>query len=388
MAEIKNLKKTAERIKKAINPPAGGKKETIILYGDADLDGVSSVIILKEAISSLNGRVTAVYFPDREAEGYGITETGLNFLKKYSPALLIAVDCGIGNFKEVKLAKEFGFEIIIIDHHEILEKLPQADIIVDPKQKGDKYPFKDLSATGVIFKLAEIFLENKMTESLRKTFLELVAIATLADMMPKEKDNKIFIENGLSYLKESFRPGIKAFLEIEPFKDFPNLNQKVSKIISILNIRDVEDRLPASFRLLTTSSLEVAKEIIEKLLIKSKIRKEKIGEILEEVRKRISKKSEPIVFEGDSNFELTLISSVASIICKEYKKPTFLFKKMEKESSGTVRTPSEIDSVNLMRKCKEYPLTYGGHPRAAGFRIKNESLEKFKECQIKNICGK
>ncbi|GAI92069.1 unnamed protein product, partial [marine sediment metagenome] len=178
------------------------------------------------------------------------------------------------------------------------------------------------------------------------------------------------------------------FLETEPFKDFPNLNQKVSKIISILNIRDVKDRKPASFRLLTTSSLEVAKEIIEKLLIKSKIRKEKIGEILEEVRKRISKKSEPIIFEGDSSFELTLVSSVASIICKEYQKPTFLFKKMEKESSGTVRAPKGIDSVSLMKKCKKYPLTYGGHPQAAGFRIKNESLEKFKECLTKNICEK
>ena len=128
MPQIKNLKKAAERILKAIK-----RKERIILYGDADLDGISSVIILKETINSLGGKVSAVYFPDREIEGYGITEIGLRDLKKHTPALLIAVDCGIGNFKEVKLAKKLGFEVIIVEHHEVLDRLPQAEIIVNPK---------------------------------------------------------------------------------------------------------------------------------------------------------------------------------------------------------------------------------------------------------------
>ncbi len=167
MIEIKNLKKAAARILKAIK-----KKEKIILYGDADLDGVASVIILKEALKNLGGKISAVYFPDREIEGYGITEKGLDYLAKFSPSLLVALDLGIGNFKEVKLAKKLGLEVMIIDHHEILDKLPSVKIVVDPKQKKDKYPFKGFAATGIVFKFAELLLEGKMTENLRKSFLE------------------------------------------------------------------------------------------------------------------------------------------------------------------------------------------------------------------------
>ena len=380
MAEIKNLKKAAERILEAIK-----KKETILLYGDADLDGASSVIILKETINSLGGKVSAVYFPDREIEGYGITQTGLKFLKKHVPALLIAVDCGIGNFKEIKLAKKLGFEVMLIEHHEVLDKLPQAEIIVNPKQKGDNYPFKGLATVGIVFKLSELILGNKIKGVLKSTFLELVALATLADMMPRQSENKLFITEGLSLLKKTFRPGIKVFFETEIFKNSFDFIQKVYKMISILNVRDVKNRFPASYRLLTASAPEEAEKIVKILFKKGKIRKEKIERIVEEVEKIIKGIPGPIIFEGDAAFDLILVSSAASIICQKYQRPTFLYKKMEKESQGTVRTPKDTDAVELMKKCKKYPLTYGGHPRAAGFRIKNSNLEKFKKCLINNL---
>jgi single-stranded-DNA-specific exonuclease len=382
MSEIKNLKKVANRIVKAIK-----NKEKIILYGDADLDGVTSVIILKETIKNLGGEVAAIYFPNREIEGYGITETGLNYINNLSPALLVALDLGIGNFKEVKLAKKLGFEVIIVDHHEILDKLPEAEIVVDPKQEGDKHPFKELATVGIIFELSQEIFKNEIPDSLKKSFLELTALGTIADMMPRKNDNDFFIKEGLKSLENSWRPGIQVF-----FKEFPvgrgvgyslNLDQKVFKIISILNVRDVKNNLPASFRLLTTSSVGESKEILKELFEKSKLRREKINEIIEEIEERISGVDSPIVFEGDSNFDFTLLSVVASLICKKYKKPTFVFKKLEKESQGTVRAPSGINTVVLMKKCKKYLLTYGGHPAASGFRIKNENLEKFKECLIK-----
>ena len=378
--EIKNLRKTASRILKAIK-----NKERIILYGDADLDGVASVIILKESIQSLGEEIAAIYFPDREAEGYGISETGLNFLRKLAPALFIAVDCGIGNFKEAKLAKNLGFEVIIIDHHQVLGKLPEASIIVDPKQKGDKYPFKELATTGIVFKLSELILSSKMTDALRKSFLELTALATIADMMPNEQENKTFIEQGLTSVENFWRPGLQAFFEIEPFESIANLSQKVSKLVSILNIRDLHKGIPASFRLLTSSSKAESQKIIEKLLRKSEIKKEKINKIAEEIEWQLSKESKDIVFIGSTEWEFDLISSLASIICNKYKKPTFIFKKGKKESQGAVRALSGVNSVCLMEKCSKYLLTFGGHPRASGFRIKNENLEKFKACLIKNI---
>jgi len=377
--EIKNLKKAANRILKAIK-----SKEKIVIYGDADLDGVTSVIILKESIQNLGGDISAIYFPDREKEGYGINKTALDFLKTITPALLVALDCGIGNFQEVKIAKSLGFEVIIIDHHQILDKLPEASIIVDPKQKGDKYPFKEFAAVGIVFKLSQLLLKEKMSEAMRKNFLELVALGTIADMMIEQDENKLFIMKGLESLENSWRPGIKKFLNSIPFtpqeKNYLNLRQKISKIISILNVRDIENKMPASFRVLTSSSSEDAEKIIEKLLKKNEVKKEKIREMVQELEELITETNEEIIFEGKSNWELLLLSSVASIICNKYKKPTFFFKKGKTKSQGTVRIPKGLDGVKAMLSCRQLLETYGGHALAAGFSLKNENLEKFREC--------
>jgi len=377
--EIKNLKKAAKRIIKAVK-----NKEKIILYGDADLDGAAAVLILKEAIKNLGGNIISLYFPDREKEGYGISQTGLEYLKKFAPALLVTLDLGIGNFKEVKIAKKLGFEVIIVDHHEILGKIPSASVVVDPKQKGDEYGFKGLAAAGLSFKLAELLLAKKFSRSLKNNFLELTALATIADMMPREKDNKIFIEEGMKSLENSWRPGLKAIFKVKYFDDFPNLSQKISKLIYILNVRDVKDGQPASFRLLDVRSLAEAEEMIEGLIKKTERRREMIQEALVQAEERLMGSAEKIIFEGDENWEYVLISAVASILCQKYQKPAFIFKKLKKESQGTVRTPSNVNGVSLMGKCQDLLLTYGGHPVAAGFRVKNENLEKFKECLIKN----
>jgi single-stranded-DNA-specific exonuclease len=376
--EIKNLKEAAKRIKKAIE-----NGEKIILYGDADLDGVTSVLILKETIESLGGKITKIYFPDREIEGYGISEKALENFKDLAPALFIALDCGIGNFNEVKKAKKMGFEVIIVDHHEILDNLPEADIIVDPKQPGDSYPFKEFATVGLAFKLSEAILENKMNDFLRRNFLELVAIATIADMMVQEGENKEMIREGLISLASTFRPGFLVFFQDPEFKDLPIL-KKVGKMISILNVRDVQNHFPASFRLLGATSLEEAQEIISNLKGKLRERKEKIERMSQKILERISE-NDKLIFEGDENFDLTLLSSVASFLCQKFQKPVFLYKKMQSESHGTVRTPKSINGVELLKKCKDLLISYGGHPQAAGFRIKNENLDKFKNLLLKNL---
>ena len=381
MEEIKNLKEAADRIKEAVK-----NKEKIIIYGDSDLDGVTSVIIANEAIKNLGGKIQALYFPNRENEGYGISEMGLDFLKKFSPALLVVFDCGISNFKEVKTAKKLGLEVIIVDHHEILDKLPDVKIIIDPKQKDDKYPFKQFAACGLAFLLAVALLGKKMTENLRKDLIELAALGTIADMMPREDDNKIFILEGLRSLENSWRPGIKIFLD--SLGDSLRLDQKVQKLISILNARDVEDNLPASFRLLTLSSEDETKKLLEKLIEKSEEKKDRTETVLGQAEGRLLGKKEKIIFEGEKDWDYSLISIVASILVNRHQKPTFIFKKGDKESQGTVRMPKNTNAVLLMKTCQKLLLTYGGHPMAAGFRIKNENLAEFKKCLIKNYNGR
>ncbi len=377
--EIKNLKKVAERIKRAIK-----NKERIILYGDADLDGVASVIILKESIKNLGGKVSRVYFPDRENEGYGLNQKALILLKKNAPALLILLDCGISNFCEIEEAKKIGLEVIIIDHHETLGKLPKASIIIDPKQPGDKYPFKGFANAGIVFKLSELLFGKKISQQLKEGFLELTALATIADMMPQINDNKIYIEEGLDSLKRTFRPGLKVFQEINNNFDYRSIKEITQRIISALNSSETKKHLNKAYLLLTLSDKKAAEILAKNLIEKSYQKQTRIREITEEVEERVFKRiTDPIVFEGANFWQLFLLGSVASRICQKFQKPTFIFKKKEKESLGAVRTPQNINGVKAMKSCSKLLKTFGGHPLAAGFTVKNENLEKFKTCLIK-----
>ena len=376
---IKNIDKAAKRLHQAVE-----RKEPIILYGDADLDGVTATIIMQETLKTLGGNVQRVYFPDRENDGYGITLKALKEFDVLSPALLVAMDLGISNFKEIDQAKKQGFDVMVVDHHVVLDKLPKADIIVDPKQKGDTYPFKELAACGVVFRLAEEILKGNMSSALRKSLVELAAIGTIADMMVREQDNVEIIREGMEVLQESWRPGISAFFNLQELEQFSNIESKLQKMISILNVRDVEDGYPASFRILSSDSEAEATAIAERLMEVHAKRREQRDLLLERVRRDIAlKKDQPIVFEGGEDFDYILLGALSSILSQEEEKPAFMYRKMRGESVGSVRAPSGQDTVEAMKHCKEHVITYGGHPQASGFRVKNTNLLKFKNCLIK-----
>lgn len=379
--QIKNLKKAAERIKSAVK-----NKERIIVYGDSDLDGVSAAIMVGEMIKNAGGDPAAYYFPDREKEGYGITKTALGKLASLAPAVLVAVDLGIGNFEEVQLARKAGFSTVIVDHHEILDGIPKADIVVDPKQPGDEYPFKFLSAAGLVFKLAQKFFGADFCGGLRQSFAELAALATIADMMPRQDDNREIVQEGLAAMKDSFRPGLRAFFDTDAFfeNDSRNFKTRLNKIIAVLNVRDFRAGFPAAFKLLTTDSLDEARKLIREFLEINKLRRQKINGVVAEIEKRADPAA-PLVFEGSPDWDLNLLGTVASILSVKYRKPVFVYKILDQESIGGVRSVDHIDSVALMKKCADLLITFGGHPKASGFRAKTENLPKFKECLMKNI---
>lgn len=383
---IKNIPLVAARILRAIS-----NQEKIILYGDADLDGVASVIILKESIEMLGSEYTdpktlkvKVYFPDRENEGYGINEIALNNLKKEAPALLIALDCGIGNVREVEMAKEMGFEVIIIDHHQILPKIPKASIVVDPKQPSDPYPFKSLAAVGVVYQLVEFLLKDFKGHYSPDKFLELAMLATLADQVPIKEDNKKLVTGGVLAIKHTKRQGIKALMGLTGFQE-GGVEEIRQKVLFPLNRAGLENHLHEAYLLLTEVSQERAKELANQLLERSIKRKAMVQDVYVKVEDRIKKEKHlSVIFEGSSSWPLVLLGTVASKICQKYKKPTFLFKIVnDDESVGTVRMPSDGDAVKAMIDCRHLLKTYGGHALAAGFRVKNENLGKFKDCLAK-----
>lgn len=374
MEEIKNLKKTSQRILSAIK-----KNERIILYGDADLDGASSLVLLEEAIKNLGKEPSLCYFPDREKEGYGLNREALQFLGSRAPALLITLDCGIGNFEELALAQKMGFETIVIDHHDIIDKIPLSAIVVDPKQKGDKYHFKRLATVGIVYQLNQLLLGDKLSPALNQSFLELAAIATLADMMPFEDYNRILITVGLKSLFSTFRPGLRAILKIAAPKETDPVRAS-QKIIPILNISEIKNHLTQTYLLLSSSIHRDVEKIAKDLLLQSEKRALEIREIVSEVSERIEDSTTPFIFEGDPQWQQVVTGSVASRICNKHKKPTFIFKMNKEVSKGSVRAPKDINTVEALNTCASCLEMFGGHPPAAGFTVRNENIEKLREC--------
>jgi len=206
-------------------------------------------------------------------------------------------------------------------------------------------------------------------------------MGTIADMVPQTDQNIEIIEEGLRSLKNTFRPALRAFLDI--LGDGKVFEESFPKIISALNSAESLNFENESYVLLTSSDKEKCREMAENLLSKNRQKQMEIKNIVEEVERMISKKSdEVIIFEGGLSWKLTLAGPVASILCNKYEKPVFIYKKLDSEATGSVRNPKGTNSVEAMKSCKELLITYGGHINASGFRLKNENLEKFKTCLI------
>ncbi len=229
-----------------------------------------------------------------------------------------------------------------------------------------------------------------MPKDLEKNFLELVALATIADMMPQNGENESLIFSGLKNIENSIRPGIKAFFEILDKNSFSSKKEMINQIVSTLNMSMLENHIHQGFLLLTMSDLNEAKKMAKGLLEKREIRHQNIKTLQKEIKEEVltHQKNSPIIFLGAPSFPFELLGSVASIICADFKKPVFLFQIQPKITRGAVRVPGDFNSVEMMGKCSKLLETFGGHPKASGFSIKSENLDKFKECLIKQLTNK
>lgn len=383
--KIRNLEIATLRIKEAIN-----NEEQIFIYGDSDMDGVTSVIILEEAINNLSSLYRKkipkiiVAFPDRNEEGYGLNEEVLAFLNKKKgkgKALLITLDCGITNVLEVKKAKKLGFEVMIVDHHKVLENIPEADIIVDPKHPLDESFFKEYANAGLTFKLVEELLQDKMSSYLKSDFIELVMLATIADMMAEEEENQKWIYEGLANLEKTQRPAILASIAV--LDPASSKRELVGKIISIFNTIKMEDHKIITYDFMKCNDLEKAKEIARELLLDTEERQAEIRALTENLKEELKSSQLNIIFEGSKNYRPDYLGAVASRLVGYFNKPVFLYSQKEEISRGTVRVPKGMDAVKAMTFSKDILLMYGGHAPAAGFTIANDKLEEFKERLIK-----
>lgn len=349
-----DMEKATMRIIKAIN-----RKEKVLIYGDYDVDGITSITVLKQFLDE-RGLKTGFYIPNRLKEGYGLNKNALEKIKAEGYTLIITVDCGISANDEVDYLNAFGLEIIITDHHEQLEKLPKALAIVDAKRKESKYPFKNLAGVGTVFKLiqalsAKLQLDNK--EFLK--YLDIVSIGTISDIVPLIDENRIITKLGLNLLEQTKNIGLKALIN--------SLNLK--KIDSYSVAFGIAPRINAcgrlgyeqeALKLFLSKDINESKEIVKKLheynIERQEIEKNIYKEALIKTEKE--KDSNVIMLESN-NWHQGVIGIVASKLIEKLAKPVILICFDNDIGKGSGRSISCFDLHNALSENKEYLEGYG-----------------------------
>ncbi len=337
--------------------------ENIILYSDSDLDGVTSALILKKTLAEI-GKSSTCFFTDRERRGYGLNRESVDMILHKAPGLLIAMDCGISNFEGVEYAKDKGFDVFILDHHKPHEKIPKADLIVCPKLFDDD--FKERPNAGIIMELSELILKKK-----RADFIEYTAIAIIADMMIQENVNaEILFEARQNFPATE---AVKVFSGLIGESDPLEVYRRIS---SIMNVTEIISGTPESFHFFLIEEKDHLKTMGKKLISDYEERKKQVEKIKKEIMQEAGGSS--IIFIGSNEWPSHLLGKIASKVLNDLDKPVFLYKDKGEVCQGTVRVPKGVDAVEAMKVSENILENYGGHPPAAGFTLKKENLDEFK----------
>ena len=380
-----DMKKTVERIYQSIE-----KKELITIYGDYDADGVSSSTILFDVLTTLGAKVE-VFLPHREKDGYGLNPKAVEELLKNNTKLIITVDCGISNTKEVDDVNSHNIDIIIIDHHAIPETIPKAFSIIHP-QLDTKYPFNYLAGVGVAFKLSQALLRSsKLTdkdkEIKEKWLLDMVSIATVADMVPLLGENRTLVKYGLIVLSKTKRIGLRKLIEVSNI-DYSKIDTRSIGygIAPRINAAGRMDHANLAFYLLTEEDEDRALELAIELN-NSNLERQRITETM--FRQALSLDidlNDRLLIFFNKDWSSGLTGLVASKLLRKYNRPCLVITKNE-ENNHLVGSGRSIDQFNITKaltKIEKLLLRYGGHPQACGFSFTEDKLEEF-SASIKKI---
>lgn len=373
---MKGVRKAVDRIKKAKE-----SNEKIGIYADYDADGIPGAALLLKALKAI-GVDTEIYIPNREA-GYGLSKEGIDFLLSEKCRLIITVDLGIRNFNEALYCKEKKIDLIITDHHLPDEKIPSADIVINPKIKGNSYPFKDLCGCGVAFKLVQALgtiYPREINEKFLKWNLDLVAISTIADVVPLVGENRVLAKYGLIVLSKTKNIGLQELFKIANIKPGSMRAYEVGFVIAPrINAPGRIDHATKSFELLITDNPKEAKELASWLEEKNQIRQEGMAEAEKEIINLIETekmaKQKLLVLYGD--WIKGILGPTASRITEKYYRPTILFSDTGDQLVGSARSVSDVNIVDLLSGAKEYIHKFGGHAGAAGVTVLKNSYSKF-----------
>ena len=373
---MKDMDKAVARLQHAIN-----QKENIMVYGDYDVDGTTSVSLLTHFLRSQDLEVTP-YIPDRYAEGYGLSTKGIDTVKAANIKFMIVLDCGVKAVKQVAYAKKLGIELIICDHHTPGDVLPDALAVLDPKRSDCTYPFKELCGCGVGFKLIQGLLQHQGKEVNEIiAYLDFVAVAIAADIVPIVGENRALAFLGLKQLNIHPRPGLKAIMRDKPTKQI--ISDILFGIAPRINAAGRMKHGLDAVKLLLSESDEEAKKIAQEVEIYNNSRRELEKEITKEALKQILENEEEnnatnVVYSP--HWHKGVIGIVASRIIETYYRPTLVFTKSSQGIlAASARSVPGFDLYKAIDACRAHIIQFGGHKYAAGVTIKEENYKAFKE---------
>ena len=351
--------------------------ETIAVYGDYDVDGITATCLLSDFLRS-HGAHCIHYIPGRIEEGYGLNPTAIHYLKEQGVSLIITVDCGITAIEEARLCKELGIDLVITDHHECKDTLPDAVAVVDPHRPDDGYPHRDLSGVGVAFKLASALCGSQ--EEILDAYADMVCLGTVADVMPMRGENRVFVDRGLKALRKCNRLGLKALMK-ECDCDAKNLNAgSVGFMLAPrINAAGRMEKIELATELFLTRDKERAAYLAKALCDLNRQRQAVESEIYQQALSMLPTDRMPdaIVLAGET-WHQGVVGIVASRIAEEYNCPTFLICMDGDHGKASSRSYGGFNLFSSLSQLSHLLESYGGHELAAGFTIARDKIDLFR----------
>lgn len=350
--------------------------EEIAVYGDFDVDGVTSTALLVEGLSLLGGRARP-YIPHRLEEGYGINSAALESLHRQGVVLVITADCGITAVAEVERAREIGLDIIITDHHSVPPCLPPALANINPKRPDSCYPCGHLAGVGVAFKLLQALFFCAGRQEPTEHFLEMVALGTVSDVVPLVEENRYLTKRGLELLAQTQRPGVRALMSEAGLKPGRLETDDISWTIGPrLNAAGRLEHAMLSYKLLLSTSEEEGKHLASELEQMNARRQGLTEEVLDKARQQV----QPVepgcrMLMAGGDFHAGIVGIVAGRLVDEFYQPAIVLQLGEETSRGSGRSIPEFDLVEALRECQDLLTRFGGHSLAAGFTLPTDKVE-------------
>ncbi len=360
------------------------ENQPICIYGDYDVDGTCSTALLYMFLKELGANVE-FYIPKRLTEGYGLSKEGIDGIRSLKDtSLLITVDCGITAIEETEYANSLGMDVIICDHHQPKDELPKAHAVLDPLKPGCDYPFNYLSGAGVAFKLAQGISEKIGKREMPFKYLDLVALAGAADIVPLIDENRILVKEGLDRINTNPRPGILALIESSSLHP-GNLNsgQVVFTIAPRINAVGRLGDAKRAVELLITDSVDEAKTLAKVLETENyerrKIDVDTFDDALQLVESSIDLDNELAIVLHQEEWHPGVIGIVASRLVEKYYRPTIMLTTIDGIAKGSARSISNFNIYEALQKCEDMLIHFGGHQAAAGLAVELDKLKEFKD---------